>query len=242
MAKGNKKKKKNVNYTIITIPDRPEYQVTQKRTSRKAIRAKKTFRAILIVAALGLFLAAGYLYYNSVGVQEKLNQKIDSLNASIEEKDSTITDLESKVGVLSGVVEQMTQKASDEAASESQKHLPTGLPIGGTSSYKEDFDASTSAPILIFEGAENADVLATAAGTVTFVGSDDEYLNVVMIDHGNGYTTVYRNRSTPKVSVGSEVITGSILYILGPDSRTLGYQIMQDGDYIDPADLMQVFG
>ena len=239
---GNKKKKKNVNYTIITIPDRPDVKVVQKRTSSHAIKAKKVLGGILAFCVAAIVLGAGLFVYRTNQKSEEQNEELAQLKETITEDEATIKTLTNKVAVLSGTVDQMTEAEAKRVVEEATKCVPTSIPIGGASGYKEDFDASTSAPIILFEASEGVDVLATARGTVSYVGSDDEYLNVIKVDHGNGYVSVYRNNSQPKVMEGAEVISGSILYIMGPDATVLGYQIMLDGEYIDPSDLMQVFG
>ena len=237
-----KKKSKKVNYTVLMIPDRPECSIRQSRTSGAKEKAGKVWLILWIVITVLLLAGAAYVVYLREQYVAQLTEQIAELESQAEQNEATIQELNDKVSVLSETLTQQTAAAEAAAEQEAEKYLPTGLPVDGTAGYREDFDASTSAQILIFEAGEGVDILATGAGVVSYVGSDDTYLNVVMVDHGNGYVSVYRNHSTPKVKEGTEVLRGSIIYEMDEESTVLGYQIKKDGSYIDPNEMMQVYG
>ena len=44
------------------------------------------------------------------------------------------------------------------------------------------------------------------------------------------------------IKEGDEVVRGAILYVIGEDNTTLGYQIMYDEKYIDPMELINIDG
>ncbi len=79
-------------------------------------------------------------------------------------------------------------------------------------------------------------------GVVTEVGEDADYGSRVVLDHGNGYVTIYRNKGNCLVKVGDTVAQGGALYYIGSDNTKLGYQIQQDGTYISPMQLIDISG
>ena len=87
-------------------------------------------------------------------------------------------------------------------------------------------------------------VLATASGSVSAVYQDDLMGTVVVVDHGNGLTSLYANLSeTPVVAVGDSVSTGSILGTVGDTAAAergrdahLHFAMYQNDLPIDPTD------
>ena len=63
-----------------------------------------------------------------------------------------------------------------------------------------------------------------------------------MIDHGNGYVTIYRNDSKPVVKAGDSVVQGTTLFLIGEDNTKLGYQMQLDGTYINPTSMLSISG
>ena len=51
----------------------------------------------------------------------------------------------------------------------------------------------------------NASVRSTADGMVLFIGKDDELINLIIIDHGNGFVTRYGYITNPEVEEGDLV-------------------------------------
>lgn len=90
-----------------------------------------------------------------------------------------------------------------------------------------------------FAGAEGDDVIATAAGVVTWAGSRFGYGNLVEIDHGNGLRTRYGHNKTVSVAVGDVVTKGEAIAVMGSTGRSTGahvhYEVLRDGQPIDPS-------
>ncbi len=76
---------------------------------------------------------------------------------------------------------------------------------------------------------------AADSGTVIVAGWVDNsgYGNRVVIDHGNGYTTLYAHMSAIYVSVGQKVSKGDVLGMMGSTGRSTGthchFEIRKDG-------------
>ncbi len=83
-------------------------------------------------------------------------------------------------------------------------------------------------------------VRAAAAGTVVSAGWDPGGFGIkVDIDHGNGYHTWYAHLSRTAVEPGQRVTKGQPIAFVGTTGESTGphlhYQVMYDGQPIDPA-------
>ena len=85
-------------------------------------------------------------------------------------------------------------------------------------------------------------MITTGTGVVVSVGADETYGTKVIVDHGNGYQSVYRNNGVALVKDGEELGTGYIIFTVGEENQELGYQIMKDEEYIDPMQLIDING
>ena len=72
--------------------------------------------------------------------------------------------------------------------------------------------------------------------------TDVKFGNMVTIDHGNGYISIYRNMGDPLVTEGSAIDKGDIIFVISEDNTTLGYQIQQNEQYINPEELTEING
>jgi murein DD-endopeptidase MepM/ murein hydrolase activator NlpD len=87
---------------------------------------------------------------------------------------------------------------------------------------------------------EGAPVYAADAGVVTRAdsGYNNGYGNVVMIDHGNGFVTLYAHLSQINVSVCQGVGTGTVIGAAGNTGNSFGahlhFEVRQNGGFINP--------
>ena len=65
-------------------------------------------------------------------------------------------------------------------------------------------------------------IWSAAGGTVILAGWNGGYGNCVMVNHGNGYTTLYGHMSSIAVSVGQSVSMGSTLGYVGSTGNSTG--------------------
>ena len=130
-----------------------------------------------------------------------------------------------------------TTAASNTSARASSSGFiwPTGGPI---SSY---FGPSHPLGIDIdLYASPNAPIAAAAAGTVTFAGGNAccSYGLYVVVDHGNGYTTLYAHLSKISVSVGQSVRQGALLGAGGRTGYSTGnhlhFEVHQNGSIVNP--------
>lgn len=88
--------------------------------------------------------------------------------------------------------------------------------------------------------APGAPVKAAAAGTVLFAGPEKEQFgNLVVVDHGDGWNTAYGFLSKITVKKGAKVAAGERIGLAGNTGKARGtelhFEVRQDGVPIDPA-------
>lgn len=85
---------------------------------------------------------------------------------------------------------------------------------------------------------EGYPIIAADGGTVVTATYNDGYGNYVIIDHGNGYMTLYGHMSGHAVSYGDVVSQGQTIGYLGATGRATGthchFEVFLDGNRIDP--------
>lgn len=93
---------------------------------------------------------------------------------------------------------------------------------------------------------EGKAVMAAMAGTVSAVYDDDYLGTMVVIDHADGYQTVYANlKQLPTVSAGQEVNAGEVIGAVGTTALLevgsephLHFEVLQNGAYVDPEEFL----
>lgn len=136
------------------------------------------------------------------------------------------------------------------AALEKQNHIPAGWPVesrivstefnptadpcisDGRKHYGMDF--STKSQII--------PIYATASGTVTTATFHPEFGYYVVIDHENGFTTLYAHCDELTVNAGDKIEKGDIIATTGSTGWSTGihchYEIQLNGVYQNPRDYL----
>ncbi|MCQ2520597.1 MAG: M23 family metallopeptidase, partial [Lachnospiraceae bacterium] len=210
------------------------------------------FRACIIVSLLAALVAGGTIYYSRMELTEMeaqivtLRDIITSQKATIEEMGEENAELINRNEILQVTVGKQEVEAEAEAEIKQERAIPNGCPLTDSAEIEEQDEEITQAedyvPIVIFLMSDISDVVAAGDGVVTSVYDDSIYGNCIVIDHGNGYLTYYRNAATPKVCEGDEVVRGAILYVGGLEENRLGYQISYMDQFTDPMELMDISG
>ncbi len=81
-----------------------------------------------------------------------------------------------------------------------------------------------------------AAIQAVAAGHVAYADQFMGYGNLVIVDHGSGFYTLYGNLSEMMAQVGAEVTTGSRV---GTAGDYLHFEIRKDGKAVNPMDWLK---
>lgn len=249
---GRNRHKRKSSHVVIVTSDAVEGGIKQFRIRPWFLQAVIVFLCIAIGALIGYIIyekdiwaakLAESMKQNemiSVLEQEKagLEGEIAALNDEISAQDTEITGLNEQIRILSETVSQQVETEGALSGELKKRFLPTRLPM----SERASMDGVTEDLVSVFTASAGSMVVATADGTVTVVSEDPEYGHNVWIDHGNGYTTIYRNQGEVKVKQGETVTQGTTLFIISDESSKLGYQMMQDGSYINPMDMIDISG
>ncbi|WP_263078538.1 M23 family metallopeptidase [Endozoicomonas sp. Mp262] len=90
-----------------------------------------------------------------------------------------------------------------------------------------------------FAGKRGSEILAMAAGVVTWAGDRSGYGLLVEVNHGNGYITRYAHNEALDVKAGDIVKRGQSIARMGSSGRSTGdhvhVEVLEKGKKVDPA-------
>lgn len=152
-----------------------------------------------------------------------------------------LTNRESQLDVLESVL--MNQNLNERV-------YPQGRPVksGWLSSYfGKRTDPFTGKPAnhtgIDFAGKHGAEIVAVAAGVVTWSGDRYGYGVMIEINHGNGYSTRYAHNSENLVAVGDEVKKGQVVALMGKTGRATGpnlhFEVLRNGSRVNPVNFIR---
>ncbi|KOR75919.1 peptidoglycan DD-metalloendopeptidase family protein [Paenibacillus solani] len=145
--------------------------------------------------------------------------------------------------------QQVVQEALPEVVYKGTKVAPKKKAVAKVTSKKSDgrmFAWPVSSPRITspyghrwgrtHEGIDmvgGSSIKAAASGRVVFAGRQNGYGNVVIVDHGNGYRTLYGHMSKISVRNGQSVGQGSQLGVMGSTGRSTGkhlhFEVQKNG-------------
>lgn len=240
-------KKKRNRFAVMLVRERDEGDITSHHIGPALVEA-----ILILLFALFVFFVCKIIY-DSVVIKDLRTQLVEQLmqvneltdlNESLSVENETLS---SKVTVLSETVTSKAEKEDAISQEEIENALPKGFPLSGSATMEsdngeEDTEDSDSKPILKFKASSGVNVVSTGTGTVLSVEDDADYGNRIIIDHGNGYKSIYRNSGEVLVKTGDELGKGYILYSIGDSNKELGYQITYNDEYIDPMSIINIDG
>ncbi len=155
---------------------------------------------------------------------------------TLEALDRQVDDRAQQLGLLESML--MSRSLQEEV-------LPAGRPIkrGWISSYfgmrTDPFTGRREHHKGIdLAGKAGSEVIAVAAGVVTWAGKRYGYGNLVEVNHGNGYSTRYGHNESVLVAVGDTVRKGQALSLMGSTGRSTGphvhFEVRFKGKTVDP--------
>jgi murein DD-endopeptidase MepM/ murein hydrolase activator NlpD len=90
-----------------------------------------------------------------------------------------------------------------------------------------------------FAAKAGSEVVAVAAGVVSYVGTRSGYGRTVEISHADGYTTLYAHNQSSEVQIGDLVQRGQTIAKVGRSGRASGYhvhfEVTKNGQLVNPA-------
>lgn len=228
-------------------------QRTQDQLNAQAARVAKMYAHILRLDALGRRLtqmaeledgefdfdvspAQGgrALRNEQMAVEASIQSQLDGLVAQI-------SDREHQLEVLENLM--INRHLTDQGA-------PEGRPVlsGYVSSYfgkrVDPFTGKTASHKGIdFAGKEGNEIIAVAAGVVTYSGDRFGFGIMVEINHGNGLITRYAHNKENLVNVGERVEKGQTIALMGSTGRATGpnlhFEVLRNGKIVDPMEYIR---
>lgn len=171
-----------------------------------------------------------------IAAGDVVDESFPELINSLERLATQIEDREQQLTVLENLL--MNRNLHDQV-------MPAGRPItkGWLSSYfgvrTDPFTGKRARHYgLDFAGAMGSDVVAVAAGVVTYSGPRYGYGNMVEINHGNGFVTRYAHAEDLLVAVGEVIKKGQVIALMGSSGRSTGphvhFEVLQNGKVVNP--------
>ena len=223
---------------------------------RTQLLAYTLFAVALAIICLIIYLAISLNSLRTLNSEQKA--EIDDLIRMQSTLEASNDKLKVENEQLSAAINKRIEDEQISAEEAESLAIPSGFPLTGTASMKPALDDPTATaitelgqddetnatgnPIVVFDAIEGSSVIASGTGTVTTVSTDAKFGNFVSIDHGNGYVSIYRNSGDPLVTEGSQIDRGDIIFVIGENNTSLGYQIQQNEKYIDPEELIEING
>lgn len=251
-----KHKRKN-NHVVILTSDAADASVKQFRISPWIVWVVIAVFCVLIGTGLGYLIYEDQIWgmandridiYKEqikalekqlIARDEEALKKEEAFAETCKDYEKQLQELNEKLSVMGDTVTHSMEEVEAYKAKQELLYNPSLLPLTGGASIEE---VSEGEPMCLFTASKGALAIATATGTVSEIIEEPEYGYKVTIDHGNGYKTIYRNTSEPKVKQGDNVMQGATVFVIGEENLKLGYQIMHDEVYINPMEMMHIEG
>ena len=255
-------RKRKITYTVMIVSDAPvaDHMKIHVRTGELAVVGFVLFVAVICYAV--------YTTITMLGTMDRSDRQIEQLVQLKELNDQLVSENETLGSRVASLEENLNQRQAQEhelLAAHEEAYIPRGFPMSGKAQIREDTDQGEDAgdaqdaddaeqnetikivakeewKEVIFVAAQGTKVVATAPGTVKETRAAEGEISYVIIDHGNGYVTTYRNQGTPIVEEGSEVVKGVALFLVGEDNTETGYSIRKDDSYVDPMEMIEIKG
>lgn len=223
----------------MLVREKSDGTIRQHTISSTVVEVITAVLFLLVVAVICKFV------YDTITIKsarKEIVSQIITINDLTDENEALSVEnatLSSKVAVLSETVSRKTETEDAISQETIENALPKGFPLSGSATMREAEDGD---PMLIFNASGEINVITSGTGTVVSVNVDEVYGTRIVLDHGNGYQSVYRNNGTALVKNGEVLGKGYILFSMKEDNQELGYQIMLEDAYIDPMILIDING
>lgn len=255
-------RKRKITYTVMIVSDAPV------ASHRKFHIRTGAFAVVGFVLFVAVICYAVYTTITMAGTRDRSSRQIEQIVQLKESNEQLLAENQALGSKVASLEESLSQKEAQEyelLAAHEENYLPKGFPMSGAAQIREENaqtedeaendaddgqDENEAIKIVakeewkevIFVAAQGTKVVATAPGTVKETREAEGEISYVIIDHGNGYVTTYRNQGSPIVEEGSEVLKGVALFLVGEDNTETGYSIRKDDSYVDPMEMIEIKG
>ena len=235
-----KKKKDRTEYHLMLFVDnKKDGGVHQMGINRIVIEVVAAVIAAILVVTISGGAVNSSVRKNVTAEKEALEQKTEELSAEVEQLKAENTSLADKVTILSNTVNTKVELETAAQEESDAAHFPQGFPLSSSASMTTSED---DPKCLLFSCGEGTSVISAGDGKVLEVLPDADYGYCIRIDHENGYITEYYMSSTPLIKEGDSVLQGAILALVESKDTKLAYKMYQDGQQIDPMDVIKIDG
>ena len=169
-------------------------------------------------------------------IEQAASLQSGEITALLDDLDHQIQDRSRQLDILEAL---MFNRRLTEAASIEGRPIRGGWMSSGFGYRTDPFTGKRSFHRgLDFVSPKGSDVLAVAAGVVTFSGKLANYGYMVEIDHGNGLVTRYGHNSENLVAVGDAVQKGEVIALVGSTGRSTAphvhLEVFDNGRPVNP--------
>jgi len=167
---------------------------------------------------------------------EGVSAQVPDLSAMLTQLEQRADLRESQLAALENVI--LTRELKEEIH-------PEGRPV--SSGYISSYFGERADPFdglekfhkgVDFAGTLGSNVVAVAAGVVTWAGERSGYGKLIEINHGDGYSTRYAHNERTLVSVGQTVKRGESIALMGSTGHSTGphvhFEVLHNGRQVDP--------
>jgi murein DD-endopeptidase MepM/ murein hydrolase activator NlpD len=159
------------------------------------------------------------------------------LNSELGLFEARLSDREQQLGILETL---LANRKLDEQAWLSGQPVEKGWISSNYGKRTDPFSGKLAMHNGIdFAGKSGSNVVAVAAGVVTWTGAKSGYGNTVEISHGDGFVTRYSHNKQNLVSPGDVVRKGEPVALMGSTGRSTGahvhYEVYKHGRSVDPS-------
>ncbi|HEY4210534.1 MAG TPA: M23 family metallopeptidase [Steroidobacteraceae bacterium] len=158
-----------------------------------------------------------------------LTSLLSQLEARVQLRDSQLSALENVI-----LANELKEQIHPEGRPVNQGFISSYFgerqdPFTGHEAYHKGVD---------FAGQAGEQVVAVAAGVVTWAGERSGYGTLVEVNHGDGYVTRYAHNEQTLVSVGDTVKRGQAIALMGSTGRSTGphvhFEVLRNGRQVNP--------
>lgn len=169
---------------------------------------------------------------------EQLVKQLESEKESLNTQNTALAK-ENETLKEAGLADAKTQE-TEEAKKDTS--IPSQNPYTGVGILKEQY--SEEHPYFSISTQLEDRIIAAGDGTVASIGSDDTYPLIIEVEHGNGYRSRYMcmQQAEVQVEVGEQVQIRDTLIVINREETQMDYQVIYDGQAIDPLLVLEAKG
>ncbi len=232
--------------TLLVVPH-DEHNVRQIRLSYRRLQVLAAVLGVVLVTVLVAIAS-----YGRVAARAGRAVALEQENARLEAENAKVNAIAMNLARTEQAYEQIRSMAGltpdvlpveDVQQADAEPRSPRGWPLTTKGFVTAPFDSDEGHSGVDIAVPSNTPVVATAGGQVRESGSDAVLGEYVVIDHDDGYETMYAHNANRLVSTGAVVERGQTIAYSGNTGRStaphLHYEVRRRGEPIDPAPYMR---